>query len=136
MLEKIFALSTLMQLIVGIPMAIGLLASPIMLVSGWIRFAKQPQLGTGGSIFSLIGLILATASAVLAASSMARAAAIRGFPYHDPLLMRIILCGVFFSLGGIFLGTVGLGPRTSTRWHAPASGACLLIFWIVAALGE
>jgi hypothetical protein len=136
MLGKILALSTLMQLIIGIPMAIGFLASPIMLAWGWIRFAKLPRLGTGGSIFSLIGLILATASAVLAISSIAYAAANRGFPYHDPRLTRILLWGIFLSLGAIFLGTVGVGPRTSPLWHAPVSGACLLIFWIVATLGE
>src|ERR1700687_6324640 len=59
-----------MQVAFGTLMAIGFLASPIMLAWGWIRFAKLPRLGTVGSVRSLIGLILATASAALAVSSI------------------------------------------------------------------
>jgi hypothetical protein len=134
--EESSALSILMQVVFGTLMVVGFLASPVMLVWGWIRFAKLPNLGTGGSIFSLIGLILATASAVLAVSSIAYAVTIRGFPYYDPRLMRIFRWGIFLSLGGILFGTVGIGPRTSARWHAPVPGVCILVFWIVAAAGE
>lgn len=117
-------------------MAIGFLASPIMLAWGWIRFAKLPRLGTVGSILSLIGLILATASAALAVSSIGYAIVIRGFPYYDPRLMRIFRWGIFLSLGGIVLGTGGIGKRTSPRWHVPVSAVRMLVFWIVAAEGE
>ncbi|HWY07449.1 MAG TPA: hypothetical protein VNY24_11365 [Candidatus Acidoferrales bacterium] len=127
---------TLMEVTFGILTAIGFLASPIMLAWGWIRFAKLPRLGTVGSVLSLIGLILATASAALAVSSVGYAVVIRGFPYYDPRLMRIFRWGVFLSLGGIVLGTGGIGKRTSPRWHVPVSGACMLVFWIVAAEGE
>jgi hypothetical protein len=61
---------------------------------------------------------------------------IRGFPYYDPRLMRIFRWGIFLSLGGIVLGTGGIGKRTSPRWHVPVSGVCMLVFWIVAAEGE
>ena len=117
-------------------MAIGFLASPIMLAWAWIRFAKLPRLGTAGSVLSLIGLILATASAALAVSSIGYAVVIRGFQYYDPRLMRIFRWGIFLSLGGIVLGTGGIGKRTSPRWHVPVSGVCVLVFWIVAAEGE
>jgi len=59
-----------MQVTFGTLMAIGFLALPIMLAWGWIPFAKLPRLGTVGSVLSLIGLILATASAALAVSSI------------------------------------------------------------------
>jgi hypothetical protein len=90
-----------MQVTFGTLMAIGFLASPIMLAWGWIRFAKLPRLGTVGSVLSLIGLILATASAALAVSSIGYAVVIRGFPYYDPRLMRIFRWGIFLSLCGI-----------------------------------
>jgi hypothetical protein len=125
-----------MQVTFGTLMAIGFLALPIMLAWGWIRFAKLPRLGTVGSVLSLIGLILATASAALAVSSIGYAVVIRGFPYYDPRLMRIFRWGIFLSLGGIVLGTGGIGKRTSPRWHVPVSGVCMLVFWIVAAEGE
>jgi O-antigen ligase len=129
-------LITWMQVTFGTLMAIGFLASPIMLAWGWIRFAKLPRLGTVGSVLSLIGLILATASAALAVSSIGYAVVIRGFPYYDPRLMRIFRRGTFLSLGGIVLGTGGIGKRTSPRWHVPVSAVCMFVFWIVAAEGE
>jgi hypothetical protein len=125
-----------MQVTFGTLMAIGFLALPIMLARGWIRFAKLPRLGTVGSVLSLIGLILATASAALAVSSIGYAVVIRGFPYYDPRLMRIFRWGIFLSLGGIVLGTGGIGKRTSARWHVPVSGVCMFVSWIVAAEGE
>src|ERR1700675_1080335 len=125
-----------MQVTFGTLMAIGFLASPIMLAWGWIWVAKLPRLGTAGSVLSLIGLILATASAALAVSSIGYAVVIRGFQYYDPRLMRIFRWGIFLSLGGIVLGTGGIGKRTSPRWHVPVSGVCVLVFWIVAAEGE
>jgi hypothetical protein len=117
-----------MQVTFGTLMAIGFLASPIMLAWGWIRFAKLPRLGTVGSVLSLIGLILATASAALAVSSIGYAVVIRGFPYYDPRLMRIFRWGIFLSLGGIVLGAGSIGKRTSPRWHVPVSGVCMLVF--------
>src|SRR5260370_39105625 len=66
-----------MQVTFGTLMAIGFLASPIMLAWGWIRFAKLPRLGTVGSVLSLIGLILTTASAALAVSSIGYAYRVR-----------------------------------------------------------
>jgi len=67
---------------------------------------------------------------------MGYAVVIRGFPYYDPRLMRIFRWGILLSLGGIVLGTGGIGKRTSPRWHVLVSGVCMLVFWIVAAAGE
>jgi hypothetical protein len=50
--------------------------------------------------------------------------------------MRIFRWGTFLSLGGIVLGTGGIGKRTSPRWHVPVSAVCMFVFWIVAAEGE
>ncbi len=49
------------------------LVPPLLVVWGWIRWAAQPRLRTLASNSSLLGFILATASAVLAVSSIAYA---------------------------------------------------------------
>jgi hypothetical protein len=130
--EEIVALSTSTSLIFGILIAIGYLASPIVLIWGWMRWVKLPKPRTLTSILSLIGLILATASALLAVSLIAHAVVLGGFPYYDPRAMRIYRWGMLLSLAAIVFGIGGIWRPSSLRWHAPVSGICMLIFWIVA----
>jgi hypothetical protein len=125
-----------MQLLFGTLIVVGFLGAPVLLMWGWIRFAQQPKLGTLSSILSLIGLILATTSAVLAVSSIAYAVVTHGFRYYDPRLLRIFRWGILLSLGAILLGTGGIGRPSSARWQVPVSGLCMLAFWIIAAEGE
>jgi hypothetical protein len=124
-----------MQVMFVILIAIGYLASPIVLVWGWTRWALVPKLHTATSTLSLIGLILATASALLAVATMAYAQ-IHRFPYYDPLLLRIFRWGGLLSLGGIVFGIGGVWRPNSLRWHAPASAVCMLTFWIMVASME
>ena len=83
----------------------------------------------------LAGFVLATASALLAVSTIAYAQ-IHHFPYYDPLLLRIFRTGALLSLGGIAFGISGVWRPSSTRWYAPTSAVATLAFWILAAEGE
>jgi len=125
-----------MPVMFGILIAVGYLGSPIILIWVWARWASQVRLRTVPSILSLTGFTLATASALLAVSSIAYALVIQGFRYYDPLLLRIFRWGILLSLGGIVFGMGGVWRPSSLRWHAPVSGACMLAFWIMAAAGE
>jgi hypothetical protein len=83
----------------------------------------------------MISLVLATASAVLAVSSIVFAQ-FHHFPYYDPLLLRIFRTGTLLSLAGVAFGCSGAWRPTSLRWHAPISGIATLAFWFMAATGE
>jgi hypothetical protein len=67
----------------------GYVLSPVMLTWGWVRWFRQPKLQTVTAILSLLGFILASASALLAVSAMVYSLMRGGFPYYDPLLMKI-----------------------------------------------
>ncbi len=57
---------------------------PVLTVWGWVRWSTRTQPRTLFSILSLIGFTLATASGLLAVSSVLYAHAIGGFPFYDP----------------------------------------------------
>jgi hypothetical protein len=107
-----------------------------VLVWGWIRWSKRAQSKTLLPIMSLIGFALATASALLALSTMLYAQAIGGFQYHDPRLLRIYRWGALLSLTGTVSALVGVSQPGPLRWHSPFSAVGTLAFWIVAANGE
>ena len=128
-------MSAVTELILWIMFAFGFLGSPIMLIWGWARWRSEPKLRTVPAILSLIGFVLATASAVLAVSTIA-VAQFHHFPYYDPALLRIFRWGTFLSLGGIVFGISGVWRQSSLRWHAPVSAAGMLAYWFLAASME
>ena len=111
------------------------LVPPLLVVWGWTRWALRPNPRTWASNISLLGFIAATASAALAVLTIAYAQ-VHHFPYNDTLLLRIFAWGAMLSVAGIVLGIVGIWRPNALRWHAPASGASMLIFWILMASGE
>jgi hypothetical protein len=123
------------EVVFAILFAIAYLGPPTLLVWGWLRWLGKPRVWTVLSVLSLISFVLATASALLALSTIAYAQ-VHHFPYYDPLLLRIFRSGALLSLGGIVFGVVGVGQSSPLRWHAPASAMVTLVFWIVAASGE
>jgi len=123
------------QAIFGIIAALGYLGPPIILVWGWARWLSRPKTWSIPAILSMISLVLAIASALLAASSIVFAQ-FHHFGYYDPLLLRIFRTGMLLSLGGIVFGISGVWRETSLRWHAPISGIATLAFWFMAASGE
>ena len=129
-------MSISIQVTVVILFVAGYVLSPLMLTWGWVRWFRQPKLQTVTAILSLLGFILASASALLAVSAMAYSLIRGGFPYYDPLLMKIFGVGGLLSLGGLIFGLGGVWRASSLRWHAPVSAMATLAFWIAAAIGE
>lgn len=113
-----------------------LIASPNVILWGWVRWLRRSQPLSLMASLSLAGLALATASAVLAITSVLYARAVGGFPFFDPSLLRIYRWGAMLSLLGIGLAVIGVWKPNPVRWHALACAAGTLVFWIVAAEGE
>jgi hypothetical protein len=109
---------------------------PALLIWGWIRWFRRTQPRTLPSILSLIGLALATASAMLAVSSVLYAHTIGGFPYYDPRLLRIYRWGGLLSLSGIVFGIGGVWRPGPVRWLAPVCSLGTALFWFASAMGE
>jgi hypothetical protein len=113
------------------------IVTPIVLIWGWVRWMKNPKSKAVSSIFSLLGFLLATSSALLAISSVTYAHTLHnGFPFYDPLLMRIYRWGALLSTAGFCLGIGGVWRKNSLRWLSPISAFGTLVFWLLAAEGE
>jgi len=82
-----FSMRIFMQAFVGILVFGGFLAAPTMLIWGWVRWLDRPEERDRSTILSFAGFLFATASAPLAASTIAYAYSIRCFSYYDPLLL-------------------------------------------------
>ena len=109
---------------------------PALMISGWVQWFRRKQPRTVSSILSLIAFILATASGLLAVSSALYAHAIGGFPFYDPLLLRIYRRGGLLSVSGIVFGISGIWRPSSLRWYAPAFAVGTFLFWFASAMGE
>ena len=109
---------------------------PALIVWGWVRWVRRRQSGDFVSISSLIGFILATASAILATASILYAHAIGGFPFYDPRLLRVVRWGFFLSLGAFLFSMGGVWRRNALRWHAVVCALGMSLFWIATAEGE
>jgi hypothetical protein len=111
-------------------------ALPPGMAWAWIRWSRQKQPWTPCSILSLISLTLATASGLLAFWSLVYAHAVGGFPFYDPLLLRIYRWGGSLSLAGIACAISGVWRPNPLRWHAPACSTGMLLFWFGAGMSE
>src|SRR5271168_2393929 len=111
-------------------------AIAFVLVTGWVRWAWQPQPRNAFSLFALLGFSLATISLIIAVASILYARKIGGFPYYDPLLLRIFRWGTIFSLGGLLFSVAGVWRRSALRWYAVALSILTFFFWLVSAAGE
>ena|SRR5271165_2216043 len=124
------------QMIVGMLFVLGYVLSPVMLIWGWVRWFRQSGPRTVTAILSKVGFSLASASALLAISAMAYSLIHGGFPYYDPLLMKVLGVGFLLSVGALIFGLSGVWSTSSLQWHAPVCAIATLAFWIVAAVGE
>jgi hypothetical protein len=106
------------------------------LIWAWVRWIRQPQDRNLLSYLASTALVLATASAVLAASAFIYAAVIGGFPFYDRRLLRIYSVGLLLSLSGTIIGVAGSWKRGPIRWLAPACAFGTLLYWFGAASSE
>jgi hypothetical protein len=111
------------------------LGLPTSIVAGWVHWGRHRQLLTVFSTLSLIGFTLATASALLAVSSLVYAQ-FAHFAYYDPLLLRIFRWGGFLSLSGVVFGISGTWQPSPLRWYAPGCALGMFLFWFAMAIGE
>lgn len=117
--------------------AVGIYAGlPALMIWGWVRWFSRTRPRTLPAILSLIGFALATASGLLAVSSVLYAHAIGGFPFYDPRLLRIYRWGGVLSLSGIVFGIAGVWRPGPVRWLAPVCSFGTLLFWFASAMGE
>jgi hypothetical protein len=113
-----------------------IVAVPVMLAWGWVRWAKSKQPRTLSTVLSVAGFALATASALLAITTLLYGQAIGGFPFYDRRLLRIYRWGMLLSLGGTVFSISGLWRTSPLRWHALSAAFGTLVFWVLAASGE
>jgi hypothetical protein len=122
---------TLVMVIAGIYLAV-----PLVMVWGWIRWARRSNARSMPSILSLVGFTFSNASGILAVFSVMYAHIIGGFPYYDPLLLRIYGVGSILSLTAVLFSLGGVWRSNPLRWHAPFCSVGMLLFWFVSAMGE
>ena len=115
---------------------VSLPAAMVAMIWGWVRWSKRAQRPTLTSVLSLIGFTLATASGLLAVSSLLYAHAIDGFGYYDPLLMSLYRWGALLSASSFALGLSGVWRPSSLRWYTPLCGIWTFLFWFVVAMSE
>lgn len=118
----------------AIPLAIPLIyvGVPIMALWGCIRWYKQRNPGNIVAGLSYAGFWLATASAVLAVSSIAYGQITDGRAYYAPSFLQIIHWGFGISATAVVLALAGLGRRSPLRWHAAVCSLAMLFYWSTA----
>ena len=122
-------------LIVFTLLAVAYLATPTVLILGWVRWLKRKESRTPAATLSLISFAFASCSAVLGIVTLGLAQ-VHHFGFYDPVLMRIYGSGAVLSCISALLAFAGLWGRNALRWYAPACALGTLAFWIMAAAGE
>jgi hypothetical protein len=112
------------------------IAAPVLILWGWVRYFRHPGPRTTASTLSLLGLSFSTASALLALSTHLYARFIHAFPFYDPALLKIYLCGCLLSSAGILFAVGGSAQRGPLRALAPACASGTLLFWLLAMSSE
>lgn len=112
-----------------------LLSFPLVMIWGWVRWARRKNTTSLFSILSLIGFVLATLSESVAILTVIYGL-IKPFAFYDPTLMRIYAAGALLSLVGLILAIVGVWRPSSLRWLALGCAVGTLLFWFVQAANE
>jgi len=109
---------------------------PVAIVWGWVRWLRNMHPRSAASLLSLAGLGFATSSELLLIFTTIYAHKIGGFPFYDPMLLRIYRWGGILSLAGIVFGIAGAFRPNPIRWLAPACAVGMFLFWGMLAMGE
>jgi len=113
-----------------------LVMTPLVMVWGWIRWARHEKWWAVLQVLSMSGFVLATGSALLAVALSLYGHAIGGFDFYDPRLMRIYAWGMLISLVALVLALTGVWRRSTLRWHAFFCSFGTLIYWFALAEAE
>jgi hypothetical protein len=103
--------------------------TPLVMVWGWIRWARREKRWTVLPMLSFAGFTLSTASALLAVTSAIYGHFIGGFPYYDPRLLKIYFWGLIVSLAALLLGLTGIWRPSVLRWHALICAFGTFVYW-------
>jgi len=122
-----------MDFIITVAIIFGL---PALTVWGWVRWSLRSQDRTVFANLSLAAFGMATLSSLLAVVTMIYSATTGGLSDYSPALMRVFKTGKLLSLAAIGLGAAGAVRPSALRWHAPACGLGILMFWFFSALSE
>ena len=126
MSRSVEALMALMALL-------GYIVAPVTLISAWIRWISQPRHWSATSVCSFASLVLATASGMVAISSVVWAQAIGGFGWYDPRLMKMMAWGLLLSVSAVVLSFGGVWRRNELRWQSPVASIGTAAFWLLVA---
>ena|ERR1051326_2026207 len=85
---------------------------------------------------SIVGLILAIASAFLLLGGAMYSGWIGGFRYGDPRLVRIYRGGFLLSAFAFTASCFGYRTPGALRWISPVFSMLMCLAWFVSALGE
>lgn len=122
-------MSASVKVFYGLLIILGIVG-PIMLTWGWIRWIMQSEKRTLAAILSLIGFLLATASALVAVSFIT-VVAFHGVYNLDPLWPSVFNFATWLSLAGVVFGVGGVWRPSLLRWHSPVSAVGILAFWML-----
>ncbi len=129
-------MSVPVEIVLTTVLALGLLAAPVMLVWGWIRWARREKKFDFLSACSFGALTLATTSAGLAISAWIYSAATGGFAYYDPPLLRFIRYGFYIAAIGFLFGFAGAWRNNPLRWHGLVAPLGMAAYWVSIGVSE
>jgi hypothetical protein len=123
--------------VIAILAIVNYVTAPALVLSGWIRWAKQGKEANAlSSSLAFLGFIFANASFLLAMGAIAAAFWKGGFRHYDPVLIGAFRWGLFLSLTGVLFGICGAWERSVLRWHSLGLATGMFIFWFFSALSE
>jgi hypothetical protein len=102
--------------------------SPAVVVWAWLIYTKAAKSWSVSLMFSLLSLILATVSSLLAVLFLLHAPKVKGIWIFDPWA-NFLSNGVLTSLVAIALAFCGLWKRNPIRWPALLCAVVGFPFW-------
>ena len=122
---------------INVMILVVLVGMPALTIAGWIRWVRQRrQLRARQPRLSLAGLILGSASGLLALAGLAYVRFVQQFPFCDPTLLTMYRCGFSLSVAGLVFSLISLRRPHPTRWYDLAASMGTLLFWLIAAAAE